>query len=211
MSSPTTPQRGYHHGDLRAGLIREGIALLAEIGVAGFSVSKVAARAGVSSAAPYRHFPDREALLAACAAAVIADIADLLAQAAEQAGPDPIDRLAATAGAYTRYVLDHRAGIDLVYSYDFSAAYKQTVQEQGRRLTDTLMTLTSDALPDDVSWAETAEFVYVHLSTAHGYATLLPRVARPPQDIDGLAARAVTAAHDHITGYLLRRRAREAL
>ncbi|MFG1959962.1 TetR/AcrR family transcriptional regulator [Nonomuraea sp. NPDC049028] len=208
MSSPTTPQRGYHHGDLRAGLIREGIALLAEIGVAGFSVSKVAARAGVSSAAPYRHFPDREALLAACAAAIVADIADLLAQAAEQAGPDPVDRLAATAGAYTRYALDHRAGVDLVYSYDFGAPYKQTVQEQGRRLMDTLMALTSAALPDDVSWAETTDFVYVHLSMAHGYATLVPRDARPPQEIDNLATRAVAAAHDHITGYLLRLRDR---
>jgi AcrR family transcriptional regulator len=206
VSSPTTPQRGYHHGDLRAGLIREGVALLAETGVAGFSVAKVAVRAGVSSAAPYRHFPDREALLAACAAAIIAAITDVLAQAAEQAGPDPVDRLAATAGAYTRYVLDHRAGLDLVYAHDFTGTYHQTVQEQSRRFMDTLMALASAALPDDISWADTADFVYVHLSTSHGYATLLPGSARPPQNIDGFAARAVTVARDHITGHLLRLR-----
>jgi AcrR family transcriptional regulator len=206
VSSPTTPRRGYHHGDLRAELIREGIALLAETGVEGFSVAKVAARAGVSSAAPYRHFPDREALLAACAAAVIAAITDVLARAAEEAGPDPVDRLAATAGAYTRYVLDHRAGVDLVYVHDFTGPHHQTVQEQSRRFMDALMTLASAVLPDDTSWADTADFVYVHLSTTHGYATLLPRGARPPQDTDSLAARAATAARDHITGHLLRLR-----
>jgi AcrR family transcriptional regulator len=209
VSSPTTPRRGYHHGDLRAGLIREGIALLAETGVAGFSVAKVAARAGVSSAAPYRHFPDRQALLAACAAAIIATITDSLAEAAEQAGSDPVDRLAATAGAYTRYVLEYRAGVDLVYAHDFAGPHLQTVQEQSRRLTDTLMTLASAVLPGDVSSADTADFVYVCLSTTHGYATLLLQGSRPPQDIEGHAARAVIAARDHITGHLLRLHAQD--
>lgn len=207
MSSPTTPRRRYHHGDLRAGLVREGIALLAETGVAGFSVAKVAVRAGVSSAAPYRHFPDREALLAACAAAVIGEITDLLAEAAEHAGPDPADRLAATASAYTRYALDHRAGVELVYTHDFAAEYCQTVHEQSRRLTDTLTRLAADVLPADTPWAELLDFVYVHLSTAHGYATLLAKGGRLPHDADAHAARARTAAHDHITGYLARRAA----
>ncbi|TMR90331.1 TetR/AcrR family transcriptional regulator [Nonomuraea basaltis] len=206
MSRPTPPKRGYHHGDLRAELIREGLALLAETGVAGFSVAKVAARAGVSSAAPYRHFADRDGLLAACAAAILCDITDRLVEAAEWAGPDPVDRLAATAGAYTRFVLEHRAGVDLVYSYDFAEPHRPIVLEQSRRLTGVLMDLASDVLPADTSWAETADFVYVHLSTTHGYATLLLKGTRPPQDVEDHAARAVTAARDHITGHLLRLR-----
>ncbi|MGI5271531.1 TetR/AcrR family transcriptional regulator [Nonomuraea sp. CA-218870] len=205
MSSPTTPRRRYHHGDLRAGLIREGIALLAETGVAGFSVAKVAARAGVSSAAPYRHFPDRESLLAACAAAVIGEITDLLTEAAEKAGPDPADRLAATAGAYTRYALDHHAGVGLAYTYGFTGEHRQTVQEQSRRLTDTLARLSADVLPADTPWAELMEFVYVHLAMAHGYATLLTKGGRPPRDADSHAARATAAAQDHLAGHLARR------
>ncbi|MEV0383151.1 TetR/AcrR family transcriptional regulator [Nonomuraea sp. NPDC050643] len=206
MSSSTAPRRGYHHGDLRAGLIREGIALLAETGLAGFSVAKVAARAGVSSAAPYRHFPDREALLAACAAAVIGEFTDVLTEAAERAGPDPVDRLAATAGAYARYVLDHRAGIDLVYSHEFSGPHSQTVQEESRRLTGALMTLVAAVLPEDTPWADLVDFVYVHLSATHGYATL--RRQSRPRDPDAYAARAATAARDHLTGYLARVRGR---
>lgn len=206
MSRTTTPKRGYHHGDLRAELIREGLALLAETGVAGFSVAKVAARAGVSSAAPYRHFPDRDSLLAACAAGIVGEIADLLLEAAERAGHDPVDRLAATAGAYTRYVLDHRTGLDLVYSYDFAEPHRPAIQEQSRRLTAALMNLASDVLPPNTSWAETADFVYVHLSTTHGYATLLMKGSRPPRGVEDHAARAVAAARDHITGHLLRLR-----
>ncbi|GAA2208115.1 TetR/AcrR family transcriptional regulator [Nonomuraea monospora] len=206
MSSHTPPKRGYHHGDLRPELIREGRALLAESGVTGFSVAKVAARLGVSSAAPYRHFPDREALLAACAAAIISDIADVLVEAAERAGPDPVDRLAATAGAYTRFVLEHRAGLDLVYSYDFAEPHRPTIQEQSRHLTAALMRLAADVLPADTSWADTADFVYVHLSATHGYATLLFKGTRPPRGIDDHALRAVTAARDHITGHVLRLR-----
>ncbi|MGW4569396.1 TetR/AcrR family transcriptional regulator, partial [Streptomyces sp. NPDC004561] len=51
--------RPYHHGDLRAALVQEAMALLAADGLAGFSVAKLARRLGVSSASPYRHFPDR--------------------------------------------------------------------------------------------------------------------------------------------------------
>ena len=59
---------GYHHGDLRAALIRTSFELLAECGLSKFSVAAVARRLGVSSAAPYRHFPDRDALLQAVTA-----------------------------------------------------------------------------------------------------------------------------------------------
>lgn len=59
-----TERRGYHHGNLREVLIRAALALIAEKGPAGFTFADAARFAGVSSAAPYRHFRDREALLA---------------------------------------------------------------------------------------------------------------------------------------------------
>jgi AcrR family transcriptional regulator len=58
----------YHHGNLRETLLQAAIQLIAEVGPAGFTLREVARRAGVSHNAPYRHFPDREDLLAAMAA-----------------------------------------------------------------------------------------------------------------------------------------------
>ncbi|MGO3153448.1 MAG: TetR/AcrR family transcriptional regulator [Galactobacter sp.] len=61
------PERGYHHGDLYNALLAATTELVRERGARGFSVSEVARRVGVSSSAPYRHFPDRDAMLAAAA------------------------------------------------------------------------------------------------------------------------------------------------
>jgi len=58
----------YHHGDLRAAMLAAAARLVEDEGVAGLSVREAARRAGVSHNAPYRHFPDRESLLAALAA-----------------------------------------------------------------------------------------------------------------------------------------------
>jgi AcrR family transcriptional regulator len=56
--------RGYHHGNLREALMQQALALIAERGPAGFTLAEVARAVGVSGAAPYRHFPHRNALVA---------------------------------------------------------------------------------------------------------------------------------------------------
>src|SRR5215467_12607566 len=68
-------QHLYHHGDLRAALIRAGLAILAEEGVQALTLRAAARRAGVSHNAPYRHFADKEALLAAIAEEGFIDLA----------------------------------------------------------------------------------------------------------------------------------------
>ena len=67
--STSSPEKAYHHGGLRDALVLVGLEILAERGdVAELSLREVARRAGVSAMAPYRHFPDKAALLAAIAA-----------------------------------------------------------------------------------------------------------------------------------------------
>ena len=58
-------RRGYHHGNLREALVEAAATLIAEKGPAGFTIAEAARLAGVSPGAPYRHFRDAEALLAA--------------------------------------------------------------------------------------------------------------------------------------------------
>lgn len=60
-------KRGYHHGNLREALIKAALDLISEKGPAGFTFAEAARAAGVSAAAPYRHFRDRDALLAGVA------------------------------------------------------------------------------------------------------------------------------------------------
>ncbi len=64
----TTTKSAYHHGDLRAQLIREGIRALETADAGDLSLRQLAQRVGVTGSAPYRHFPDRAALLEAIAA-----------------------------------------------------------------------------------------------------------------------------------------------
>ncbi|MEO8336302.1 MAG: TetR/AcrR family transcriptional regulator [bacterium] len=65
--TPKAPPRAYHHGDLRAALIQGALDLLRDEGPAALTLRGVARAAGVSQAAPYRHFADRRALVAAVA------------------------------------------------------------------------------------------------------------------------------------------------
>lgn len=63
----TTEKQTYHHGDLRAALLAAGESVLAETGVEGFSLRRVAREVGVSHSAPAHHFGDAQGLLAALA------------------------------------------------------------------------------------------------------------------------------------------------
>ncbi|ALG84885.1 TetR/AcrR family transcriptional regulator [Gordonia phthalatica] len=99
-----TSETPYHHGDLPSALVAAAIELLEENGAADLSLRAVARRAGVSAAAPYRHFPDRTALLSAVAAVGYTDLGRLLLQASAE--PASADDLAAIAVAYVRFALD---------------------------------------------------------------------------------------------------------
>ncbi|WP_063012448.1 TetR/AcrR family transcriptional regulator [Nocardia kruczakiae] len=93
----------YHHGDLPNALVRAAVELLEESGAPELSLRAAARRAGVSTAAPYRHFADREALLSAVAAVGYGDLAGQLAAAHPE--PETPDGLAAVANAYVRFAL----------------------------------------------------------------------------------------------------------
>ena len=73
--------RGYHHGNLKEALIRAALDLIAEKGPSGFTFAEAARFAGVSPAAPYRHFRDRDELLASVALRGFAQFEAALAQA----------------------------------------------------------------------------------------------------------------------------------
>jgi len=94
----------YHHGNLREALIEMALALIAEKGPAGFTFAEVARGAGVSPAAPYRHFRDRAALLAEIARRGFERFEAELARAWADGRPEPVAALIACGRAYLRFV-----------------------------------------------------------------------------------------------------------
>jgi AcrR family transcriptional regulator len=99
----------YHHGNLRRELLDGALALVEEKGVDGLSLRAVAARAGVSHAAPYHHFEDRSALVGELAREGWDLMDDAMAQAAEDAGPDADAQLLAIGRAYVLFSAEHPA------------------------------------------------------------------------------------------------------
>lgn len=81
-------RRGYHHGNLREALIDAALALIGEKGPAGFSFAEAARAAGVSAAAPYRHYRDRDALLADVARQGFEAFGKALVEAWDDGRPD---------------------------------------------------------------------------------------------------------------------------
>jgi AcrR family transcriptional regulator len=87
-ANPGGGPRGYHHGNLKEALVRAALALIAEKGPAGFTFADAARWAGVSPAAPYRHFRDRDELIADVARRGFELFADALAKAWDDGRPE---------------------------------------------------------------------------------------------------------------------------
>jgi AcrR family transcriptional regulator len=107
MRSTSASKATYHHGDLRAACIRAAMELLEEGGETALSLRAVARRAGVSPAAPYRHYADREALVSAVAAVGYRELAERLAAA--HPSPSTPEQLARVAIAYVQFALERPA------------------------------------------------------------------------------------------------------
>jgi AcrR family transcriptional regulator len=96
MSWGRRSPRGYHHGNLKEALVQAALDLIAEKGPAGFTFADAARSAGVSPAAPYRHFRDRDALLADVARRGFEEFTSALVAAWDDGKPDTMaafDRL----------------------------------------------------------------------------------------------------------------------
>jgi AcrR family transcriptional regulator len=96
----------YHHGDLAAAILEAAARIIEKEGLRALSVREAARRAGVSHNAPYRHFPDREALLAALAAEGFVQLSKALEN---RSGRE-------LAEAYVRFALEHPQRFRLMFA-----------------------------------------------------------------------------------------------
>ena len=109
-------QRRYHHGDLKAALVQATIDLIREKRVEDVSVADAARKAGVSSGAPYRHFHDRDELIAHVAAEGFRRLNEAQAEGSHGHPPTAIENLIASGCAYTEFGVDNPELFHLMWS-----------------------------------------------------------------------------------------------
>jgi len=171
-----TPSEGsakggrYHHGDLRAALVDVAISLIAERGVREFSLAEASRRLGVTVAAPYRHFADRDDLLAAVGMRALEEFAAALA--AEERDTDPPEqRLAALARAYVRFAGEQRPLFDTLFVAGIDKNRYPEFRRAFHALEDTFRACALEVCEHDARAADA--LMAATEATAHGHATLL--------------------------------------
>jgi AcrR family transcriptional regulator len=103
------PERGYHHGNLKEALLQAALGLIAEKGPAGFTFADAARSAGVSPAAPYRHFRDRDELLASIAQRGFEQFEAVLTKAWDDGRPDTVSAFERVGRAYLAFARNEPA------------------------------------------------------------------------------------------------------
>jgi len=126
-------RRGYHHGNLREALIDAALALIREKGPLGFTFAEAARFAGVSQAAPYRHFRDRDELVAEVARRGFERFAAGLAAAWNGGAPDPIEAFERLGRAYLAFARDEPAYYAAMFEAGIPPDADPGLRERGER------------------------------------------------------------------------------
>ena len=171
--------RGYHHGNLKEALIRAALALIAEKGPGGFTFAEAARWAGVSPAAPYRHFRDRDELLADVARRGFELFEAALAKSWNDGRPDPLaafDRLGKASGTKVPDLLDS-LDVDFERAVQLFAGEEKSWRHEGLALA-VLREIAEDAERrlEDISEAITRAY-FSHVPAAQAVGSMPPTVA----------------------------------
>jgi AcrR family transcriptional regulator len=135
-------ERGYHHGNLKEALVRAALALIAQKGPAGFTFAEAARWAGVSPAAPYRHFRDRDELLASVALRGFEQFAAALARAWDDGRPDPFKAFERVGKAYLEFARTEPALYSAMFEAGIPLETNPELKEVGERAFGVLRTAT---------------------------------------------------------------------
>jgi len=172
-AASTAPARAaYHHGDLRAQLIAAVRELVETHGPDGFSVAEAARRAGVSSAAPYKHFKDRPAILRG----VVSEAMDRL-RAAMEAGAasypaGSIEAVAAVGRAYVSFARAEPGVFRLVFGLTEGHETAPDLQSKGERCFGVVVRAAAACLGLPPENSDVQARAYMLWSFVHGHSFL---------------------------------------
>jgi len=170
-------ERGYHHGNLKEALVRAALELIAEKGPAGFTFADAARWAGVSPAAPYRHYRDRDALLADVARRGFETFTDALTRAWDEGRPDTLAAFDRLGRAYLQFAKSEAS----FYSAMFEAGVAADSDPELRAASERAFAVLRSASEKLVALAPAKQrppalMVALHIwSMTHGVASLFGR------------------------------------
>ena len=190
-------ERGYHHGNLRQALIDAARALIGEKGPAGFTFAEAARAAGGSAAAPYRHFRDRDALMADVAAQGFERFETVLGKAWNEGKPEPMIAFHNLGRAYLRFARTEHAYYSAMFESGLSPDATPELRASGDRAFNVLRQ-AAETLCAQLPSSKRPPVLMVSLhiwSIAHGIASLFGRGdqgrRKLPMDADELLESAV--------------------
>jgi AcrR family transcriptional regulator len=165
----------YHHGDLRNALLQAAVTILEEGGLDAVSLRAVAARAGVSHAAPAHHFPTLKSLLTAVATHAFQRFAATMEEERAKAAPDPRSQLGAAGDGYVRFARGSPQAFRLMFSPSRLDWMEPEFQQAGREAHRHLEEVCAAAaeLRGETSDAQRRALERTVWSSVHGYAHLL--------------------------------------
>jgi AcrR family transcriptional regulator len=167
-------RRAYHHGNLRTALVDAAVRLVEREGADGLTLRAAARRAGVSQAAPYRHFADKEALLAAVAEEGFRALTAAMRRAMARADLTPLERFRQTGSAYVGFARTHPAHYRVMFGRgvgDFARhpSLHQASEETFGLLVDALAAGQADGA---IRAGDPRELAITTWATTHGLVSL---------------------------------------
>jgi AcrR family transcriptional regulator len=169
--------RGYHHGNLKEALIRAALELIAQKGPAGFTFAEAARWAGVSPAAPYRHFRDRDDLLIDVARRGFEQFADVLARAWAEGRPNPSTAFERIGRAYLEFARSEPAYYSAMFEGGIPLDANPELKEAGERAFAVLRAAAETLIAEMPSQRRPpALMMALHVwALSHGIASLFGR------------------------------------
>ncbi|MFD3687892.1 TetR/AcrR family transcriptional regulator [Nocardiopsis sp. NPDC058631] len=191
--------RPYHHGDLRAALIASAERALAERGPSALSLRELAREAGVSHAAPGRHFKDKQALLDALALTGFDRLTGRLEHALATAEDSSArTRVLALARTYVGFAIDNAALLDLMYARKHDSRAPAQLSAAVERLLDTVMRPIIDGQAGgEISGGDPWPVAVTVSATLHGFASL--KAATSPAKVEESLAEVVRVLFGGLT------------
>jgi len=171
-------ERGYHHGNLREALLQAALDLIGQKGAAGFTFADAARMAGVSPAAPYRHFRDRDELLSSIAQRGFEQFEAALSEAWDDGRPDTITAFERVGRAYLNFAREQPALYSAMFESGIPIDMNPTLMAAGERAfaiiraaAERLAALAPPGVP-----RPPAMMMALHIwSMSHGVASLFAR------------------------------------